>query len=203
MEPSSERKFVSVDPSKCIGCSVCEYVCALEKEWSFNPLRSRIRVVRFHPLFSMAMVCRVCDDAPCVIVCPRKALTQSKENGVILINEGLCDGCGWCIPACPYGAITMNPEKGVVMMCDLCGGEPKCIDFCPEEALELVTEETAVSWSSTLAKLRLDANKAVTLLKSGKWDELFVEVHQKMRRLEEKLVALSEKELELQSKVAY
>jgi NAD-dependent dihydropyrimidine dehydrogenase PreA subunit len=45
VEPSSERKFVSVDPSKCIGCSVCEYVCALEKEWSFNPLRSRIRVV--------------------------------------------------------------------------------------------------------------------------------------------------------------
>jgi Fe-S-cluster-containing hydrogenase component 2 len=44
----------------------------------------------------------------------------------------------------------MNPEKGVVMMCDLCGGKPKCIDFCPEEALELVTEETAVSWLSVI-----------------------------------------------------
>jgi Fe-S-cluster-containing dehydrogenase component len=151
----------------------------------------------------MAMVCRVCDDAPCVIICPRKALKQSAENGVILMIEGLCDGCGWCIPAYLYGAITMNLEKGVVMMCDLCGDEPICIDFCPEEALKLVTEETAVSWSSALEKLRLDADKAVTLLTSGKWNELFMKVHNKMRRLEEKLVALSEKELELQSKVAY
>ena len=174
MEPSLERKFISVDQSKCIGCSVCEYVCALEKEWSFNPLRSRIRVVRIHPLFSMAMVCRFCDHAPCVIVCPRKALKQSTENGVILINEDLCDGCGWCIPACPYGAITMNPEKGVVMMCDLCGGAAKCIDFCPEEALELVTEETALSWLSAVETLRLDAVKTVELLKNGDWDTLLL-----------------------------
>jgi len=173
----------------------------MEKEWSFNPLRSRIRVIRFHPLFNMAMVCRLCENPPCIIACPREALEQSFETGVIVISEHLCNGCGWCIPACPHGAITMNPEKRVVMICDLCNGEPECVTFCPEEALELGTEDDAVPLTASLEKLLSEIQKMLEMVKNGEWESLITDVDKKMKRLEEKLAELSEKELELQSKV--
>lgn len=198
VEMVPKRPFVSADPSKCVGCNVCEYVCALEKEGSFNPLRSRIRVVCLHPLVNVAVACRFCEDAPCVHACPRNALKQSEESGIILIDEEKCDACGWCIQACEYGAITLNPEKRVVMACDLCGGEPKCIDFCPEGALELVTEDAAAkTWVSSIEKLFLEAKKLTELIKSRTWADIFAEADKKLERLEEKLEALSERELEL------
>lgn len=195
-------EFILADPCKCTGCSICEYICAMEKEWSFNPLRSRIRVVRFHPLFSAAMVCRFCEDAPCIIACPRDALKQSEDNRIILIDERLCDACGWCIPACPYGAITINPETKMVMICDLCGGQPKCIDFCPEEALKLVTkdETSEKRWVSAVEEHLSEITKSLQLIKSGNLDELYTEVNGKMKRLEEKLAQLGRKELEIYDK---
>jgi len=204
LEGSSKRSFVSADPGKCTGCSACEYACALEKEWSYNPLRSRIRVARFHPLFNVAMVCRFCENAPCVTACPRNALKQHRESGLILIDERKCDGCGWCIPACDYGAITLNPEKRVVMICDLCEGDAKCVDACPEEALELVTADEAAkrTWALAVDKLLADVGELAAAVKRGELDGLLVDADGKMKRLEDKLEALFGKELELQSKAS-
>jgi Fe-S-cluster-containing hydrogenase component 2 len=140
--PKDEHKFIAADPEKCVGCGICEYICSLEKEKVFNPLKARIRIVRIHPVINMSMTCRLCEDAACVRACPRDALEQSEENGVILIDEDKCDGCGWCIEACEFGTITIHPEKKVVIICDLCEGEPKCVDWCPEEALEFMTKDT-------------------------------------------------------------
>ena len=197
-EKADKRQFISIDPSKCTGCSVCEYACALEKEGSFNPLRSRIRIVRLHPLINLAMACRFCEEAPCVKACPRDALNQSKENGIILIDEEKCDACGWCIPACPYGAIILHPEKKVVIVCDLCDGEPKCIEFCPEEALELVTDDTASqkTWFSALDKRLSEVEKLTKLIKSRVWGDIFTEADKKLDRLEKKLKELYKKEME-------
>ncbi len=133
------RKFVSADPDKCVGCTVCEYACSYEKEKAFNPLKSRIRVVRLDSLINMSLACRLCEDSPCVTACPRDALTQSEETGIIMVDEDKCNGCGWCIEACDYGAIMLHPERKVVFMCDLCDGDPKCVEWCPEEALDYVT----------------------------------------------------------------
>jgi Fe-S-cluster-containing hydrogenase component 2 len=58
-----------------------------------------------------------------------------------MVNEEKCDGCGWCIEACDFGAIAIHPEKKVAIVCDLCGGEPECIKWCPEEALQLITTD--------------------------------------------------------------
>jgi len=138
-----EHEFVAADPDKCVGCGVCEYVCSMQKKHPFNPLYSRIRFVRVYPIVNLGMTCRLCEDAPCVIACPRKALEQSKENGVILVDKDKCDGCGWCIEACEFGAITLDPDDKVAIVCDLCKGEPKpkCVEWCPEEALELTTRD--------------------------------------------------------------
>ena len=139
-----KHEFVTVITDKCVGCRICEYVCSLEKDKVFNPTRSRIRVVRIYPTTNASLTCRLCEDAPCVIACPRKALTQSEETGVILIEDDLCNGCGWCFEACDFGAITLDPEKKVVRICDLCIDRedgPVCVEWCPEEALELTTKD--------------------------------------------------------------
>ena len=165
MAASPARKFVSADPDKCVGCTICEYACAFEKEKVFNPLKSRIRTVRLHPLINLAVTCRLCEDAPCVAACPRSALEQSEKTGVILVDEEKCNGCGWCIEACDYGAITLHPEKRVVVVCDLCDGDPKCIKWCPEEALDFVTRDQLAQKARRTAvkKLFQDAMKTATL----------------------------------------
>ena len=89
----------------------------------------------------MALACRFCEDAPCVAACPRDALEQSQETGIIMVDEEKCNGCGWCIEACDYGAIQLHPETRVVFSCDLCDGEPKCVEWCPEEALDFTTKD--------------------------------------------------------------
>jgi TPP-dependent indolepyruvate ferredoxin oxidoreductase alpha subunit len=135
-------RFVSCDPLKCTGCVVCEYACSMEKEQVFNPLKSRIRAIRLDPLSNAAIACRACKEAPCVTACPEKALMQSDETGVVMVDENKCNGCGWCIEACEYGAITLHPNKQKVIVCDVCNGEPVCIQFCPEGALNLSGKTT-------------------------------------------------------------
>jgi len=146
-------KFVSVDINKCVGCRICEYACSMEKHKVFNPTRSRIRVVRIYPHTNAALNCRMCEEADCVRACPRKALAQSAENGVIEVNDKLCNGCGWCIKACKFGAIAFDP-KPTVRICDLCSERengPACIEWCPEKALELTTNDVLSQ------KARIDA----------------------------------------------
>jgi len=148
-----KHKFVSLDIDKCVGCRVCEYACSVEKNKAFNPTKSRIRMVRVYPYTNAAINCRLCEDAPCVGACPRKALEQSPENGVILVNDELCNGCGWCIKACDFGAIQIEASRKV-RMCDLCKDRecgPACIEWCPEKALELTSTDILAQ------KARLDA----------------------------------------------
>jgi Fe-S-cluster-containing dehydrogenase component len=76
-----------------------------------------------------------------VAACPRDALRQSDETGIILVDDDKCNGCGWCIEACDYGAIQLHPETKKVFVCDLCDGEPQCVEWCPEEALDFTTKD--------------------------------------------------------------
>ena len=151
----AERKFVAADPEKCTGCSICELICSLEKEKVFSPHYSRIKAVRLHGILNVVIACRFCEDAKCVKACPREALTQSEETGIISVDNEKCNACGWCIEACDYGAITVHPDETTVLICDLCNGEPKCIEWCPEEALSLVTEEelNKIMQAATLRKV--------------------------------------------------
>ena len=138
-----DRKFVTADPEKCIGCLVCEYSCAMTHEKTFNPTKSRIRALRLGPLNNLAVTCRHCEDPACVAACPRDALHQ-EEDGTIVVDEQACNGCTWCISACEFGAMMMHPEKRVVFTCNSCKDQPdgpQCVKWCPEEALTFVTAQ--------------------------------------------------------------
>jgi len=190
------RKFVSVDPSKCTGCGICEYACALEKEENtLNPIRSRIRVVRMTPMFNFALACRFCEDAKCVTACPEDALSQCEKTGIIMVKEKKCKGCDWCIQACPHGGITIHSDTGIAVTCDLCDGEPKCVESCPEEALDLVCtdEEAEKRFSDALEKLPAETERLTNIVKNKDWKPLLAEAEERSMRVNEKLEDLNKK----------
>jgi Fe-S-cluster-containing hydrogenase component 2 len=138
------RKIIVCDPDKCNGCKICEYVCSFACEDVLNIKKSRIRVVRIEPFLNLAVTCRKCEDPVCVKACPRDALTQ-KTNGVIIVDENKCNGCGWCVEACPFGVIRIHLDEGKVIVCDYCEekGYPQCVEYCPKDALRYVTLDQA------------------------------------------------------------
>ena len=141
---SSKFKFITCDPELCVGCQLCEYICSYTKTGEFNTYRSRIRTVRAEEILITAVACRTCEDAPCVIACPRDALIQDKDTGIIHVDNSKCDGCAWCVVACDFGAISIDPASKLAEICDQCEdveGGPQCVIWCPKEALELVTAD--------------------------------------------------------------
>ncbi len=137
---TSKYQYIACDPEECVGCQICEYVCSYTKTGEFNTFRSRIRTVREHKILMTAVACRTCENAPCVIACPRDALSQDPDTGVIHVDSGRCDGCTWCVEACDFGAISINPQTKLAEICDLCEDEedgPQCVKWCPKDALEL------------------------------------------------------------------
>ena len=138
-----KHQYIVCDPDKCSGCNQCELICSVTKAGVFDPARSRIRTVRIEPVVMMSITCRLCEDAPCVVACPRKALSQDAKTGVIHIDNDLCDGCAWCIEACDFGAISLNPQSKKVEICDLCADkdQPQCVLICQKESLSFSTPE--------------------------------------------------------------
>ena len=189
-----KRKFVYADPSKCTGCGICEYACIKEKGES-TPLLSRIRIVRMKPLFNFALSCRACENAKCVLACPEKALSQEEATGIIMLDEAKCRGCDWCVQACEHGGISIHPNKGFSVACDLCGGEPKCVELCPEEALEIIStdEEANKRWSESLEKLPAEIERIINVVENNDWKTMLAESEERSKKVSEKLEALSKK----------
>ncbi len=86
-------------------------------------------------------VCKHCTHAACLDVCPTGSLFRT-EFGTVVVQEDICNGCGYCIPACPYGVIDQRPDDGRVWKCTLCydrltvGMEPACAKACPTNSIQ-------------------------------------------------------------------
>jgi formate dehydrogenase iron-sulfur subunit len=86
-------------------------------------------------------VCKHCTHAACLDVCPTGALFRT-EFGTVVVQEDICNGCGYCIPACPYGVIDQRKEDGRAWKCTLCydrlgaGMTPACAQACPTESIQ-------------------------------------------------------------------
>lgn len=138
-----ERKYITCDPEKCTGCGICEMVCSSEKEGVFSAELSRIHLVHIDEKTAITISCRFCENTPCITACPREALEMDEASNVIRVNKMRCTGCGWCIEACDFGAISLNYSVKSVVLCDLCEGreQPKCVELCPKQALQVSTFE--------------------------------------------------------------
>jgi len=73
-------------------------------------------------------------------ICPSGALSQVEDLAVVQVKEEACLGCRMCTMACPFGQIIVGPH-GKAEKCDLCQGEPICVEFCPSGALSYKERE--------------------------------------------------------------
>jgi formate dehydrogenase iron-sulfur subunit len=86
-------------------------------------------------------VCKHCTSAACLEVCPTGALFRT-EFGTVVVQQDICNGCGYCVPACPFGVIERREEDGRVFKCTLCydrlkdGMEPACAHACPTKSIQ-------------------------------------------------------------------
>ncbi|MEV5986680.1 4Fe-4S dicluster domain-containing protein [Streptomyces sp. NPDC052051] len=86
-------------------------------------------------------VCKHCTHAACLDVCPTGSLFRT-EFGTVVVQEDICNGCGYCVPACPYGVIEQRPGDGRAFKCTMCydrlgtGLEPACAKACPTESIQ-------------------------------------------------------------------
>ena len=92
-------------------------------------------------------VCKHCTHAACLDVCPTGSLFRT-EFGTVVVQDDICNGCGYCVPACPYGVIErrQSPEGasnvGIAQKCTLCydrlqvGEKPACAKACPTESIQ-------------------------------------------------------------------
>jgi len=136
-------KKLLFDPEKCTGCRACELACSFSCEGVFAPSKSRIRVARIDEEgIDIPMGCLHCDQAPCMLLCPTRAIYFDKEIGGVLINYDKCIGCRLCVTVCPFGAIGYDSEKRLVYKCDLCGGDPECVKWCFTQAITYGEAET-------------------------------------------------------------
>lgn len=84
--------------------------------------------------------CNQCTDAPCVTICPVRAL-HKRRDGIVDIDPEACVGCKACMQACPYDALYIHDERGVAEKCHFCahrtevGLAPACAVVCPTEAI--------------------------------------------------------------------
>lgn len=137
-------RALRIDASKCTACRRCELACSWHLTGVFNPAKSAIRVSVFDTLAKyVPFTCFQCKEAWCMRSCPTIAISISSLTGAKIVDDGSCVGCKVCTVACPFGTINFNSDTGKVYKCDLCDGDPSCVDICPTNAILYSDEDTA------------------------------------------------------------
>jgi len=89
----------------------------------------------------MSDVCKHCANAPCLEACPTGALFKT-EFDTVVVQQDICNGCGYCVPSCPFGVVDLNMLDGKAHKCTLCydrlkgGFEPACAKACPTDSIQ-------------------------------------------------------------------
>jgi len=129
------KKILVADQAKCTGCRSCEVWCSFNHFKDCNPSRARLQVIAYEDRgVFIPNLCYHCRDAWCLNECPANAITRNPETKALDIDDSMCTGCLSCVDACPFGIIKVN-KAGDVYKCDLCQGNPVCVQSCTRSAL--------------------------------------------------------------------
>jgi len=118
------------------GCSKCRD-CTVSCSYFYHPDNNGINSLR--ELAHFALICRHCEEAPCVKVCPKEALEKQKD-GLLKRYSMRCVACRSCIVACPFGTIYPEVIPYLLSSCDYCLDRanrklPLCVETCPEKVI--------------------------------------------------------------------
>jgi formate dehydrogenase iron-sulfur subunit len=211
-DEAKPRMGFFTDTSVCIGCKACEVACkewnVVPEDglvWTgesydntstlgANTWRHVAFIEQRKPLrqddehgdairwLMSSDVCKHCTHAACLDVCPTGSLFRT-EFGTVVVQEDICNGCGYCVPACPFGVLDRrhlprtdpspdlrepsgNKEDGRVWKCTLCydrlkgGHEPACAKACPTESIQF----------GEVDELRERADKRLEKLQGEGWN---------------------------------
>jgi len=151
-----KNKIIVLDPDKCKGCMRCQLACSFKKEDIFNPAVSRIELIKVYKAgITIPMMCQHCAEPICMYVCPTNAISRNEDTGAIILDENKCVGCRSCYNYCPLGAIKISVKTKKMIKCDLCDGEPACVEACDYGALsyESIDEATEHKRKDGLKKI--------------------------------------------------
>ena len=153
------------DQSRCYGCKACSVAC---KDWyDIAPGPEKWMSVymwekgRFpNPSIGiLAFSCGHCDNPVCAAACENDAIFKEDKYGAVLVDQDKCKGDRHCFEACPYGAPQLDKVAKKMRKCDGCvartskGGQPVCVESCPERALEFGDIEELRRKHGTLAAI--------------------------------------------------
>ncbi len=190
------RWVMIIDLRKCIGCRACTISCKTENSVPIGNWRTAVQENMHGTFPNtkktfVPVLCNHCEGnekdkvPPCVKICPewpdervvyvnpdgekiryRNGATYKRPDGLILVDNSKCIGCGKCIKECPYGVRSFNPlvkagkkpEEQGITKCDFCqhrldnGVEPACVNTCQGRARIFGDINDPNSEVSTLAK---------------------------------------------------
>jgi len=134
-----------IDHRKCIGCHACTVACKSENEVPLGVFRTWVKYTEKGTFpdtrrFFTVERCNHCDNAPCIEICPTKALYR-RPDGIVDFDPSRCIGCKSCMQACPYDAIYIDPFTNTAAKCNYCAHRvdqnllPACVVVCPTKAI--------------------------------------------------------------------
>ena len=133
----------AIDLRKCIGCHACTIACKAEHQIPIGVNRCWVKTVEKGTFpdsrrFFFPVLCNQCTDAPCVRICPTRALYR-RRDGIVDLNGASCIGCRACMEACPYDQLFIDPNTHTAEKCNFCANrvenrlQPACVSVCPTE----------------------------------------------------------------------
>lgn len=173
-EDGLELLGTSYDNTGSLGASTWRHVAFIEQPKTLGKQHAGVQGSatadrsEFRWLMS-SDVCKHCTSAACLDVCPTGSLFRT-EFGSVVVQDDICNGCGYCVPACPFGVIDRRASEkettknvGIAQKCTLCydrlkeGMEPACAQACPTQSIQF----------GEVAELRQRAAQRVELLRTA------------------------------------